>query len=258
MRNSQGTTAALLPKHTVTVVSPARAVLSATLAGPATLTAANQAYTLQIANSGTESLDSGLTADLSIPANVTVTNSASAGWLCQLSASDDLCTLSQTVGPRAQAPPLTLDLGGVATANGTQASLTDTLMGTDDVGPVSGSTATVVSLPKEGEPILSLASTQTSISPTTPSFTLAVTNSGDTATGLTSQTVTEDLPSGVTVSGAGTGWTCGQSLSTLSCVSRAHHPFGRSDLHPHHGERHLGIGLRRRGLHPHLRLRVNG
>ena len=175
-------------------------------------------FTLAVTNSGGVATDgTAVTVTDTLPTGLDPSAASGTGWTCSISDQDVSCTRSDALAGSASYDNITIT---VAVASNAGASLTNTasVSGGGDGSAATGS-VTVATAASIDLTVVKTASASTLVRGGTGSFTLAVTNTGGTATDGTLVTLTDTLPAGLTPTGAtGTGWTCSISGQDVSCT----------------------------------------
>ena len=177
-------------------------------------------YTITVSNTGTALAPGPFTVTDTVPAGLTPTAAAGAGWTCNIVAQTVTCTRTNALDfllDGTSFPAITLT---VNVAVGAPASVTNTAMLTSSSGSPTVQDPTIINAP--AAPDLSIAKTH--IGNFTQGqlgaiYTITVNNTGTAATaGIT--TVIDTLPVGLTfVTGSGGGFTCSADLQVVTCTN---------------------------------------
>jgi uncharacterized repeat protein (TIGR01451 family) len=172
-------------------------------------------FTLTVTNSGDTATSGTVTVSDSVPSGLRPAAASGSGWSCPISGQTVSCTRSDALAANASYPAISISVE-VATEAGSTITNMATVSGGGDTTPGSGSVSvSIVSGPDLA--IVKTATVSTLRRGAQGSFTLAVTNIGDSATNGTSVTVTDSLPAGLAASAAsGSGWSCSLG-GTVSC-----------------------------------------
>ncbi len=170
-------------------------------------------YTVTVSNAAAASPSSGAaTVTETVPSGLTLASMAGTGWTCP--SSGTTCTRSDVLAAGSSYPAITVTVNVASNAASPQVNQASVSGGGSATASASDST-TIVAVP-----VLSVASAHTgSFTQGQSGATYTVTVSNGASAGPTSGTVTvtETVPSGLTlVSMAGTGWTCPSSGTTCT------------------------------------------
>jgi uncharacterized repeat protein (TIGR01451 family) len=175
-------------------------------------------YNVTAANSGTGTTSGTVTVSDTLPASLTPTAAAGTGWTCGIALQAVTCTRSDALSP-AQSYPVIQITVTVASNAPSQVTNTATVSGGGETntGNDSASDPTTIGT----GPDLTILKSHTGNffqGQVGAAYNITVTNSGATASsGLV--TVSDTLPAGLTpTAAAGTGWTCGIAVQTVSCT----------------------------------------
>ncbi|MCC6931569.1 MAG: DUF11 domain-containing protein [Gemmatimonadaceae bacterium] len=177
-------------------------------------------YTLTVSNVGTAPTTAAISFSDVLPAGLTPTAAAGAGWSCTVVAQTVSCTHPGPVANGASLPAVTLSVNVAANA---AANLTNTATtsggGETNTGNNSASDPTAIADPPIDLAIAKSSSPATFSVGSNATYTLNVSNvSSYATTGVI--TVTDVLPAGLTyVSANGTGWSCAFAAGTLTCTA---------------------------------------
>ena len=170
------------------------------------------AYTITVSNVGPVPTVGAVSVADAVPAGLTITNMAGAGWACGLGS----CSRNDVLAAGGSYPAITVTADIAPTATGALTN-TATVSGGGDTNPNNNSasdTGNVSILPD-----LTIGKTHTgnfALGQQGAAYTISVSNVGGSPTSAP-VTVTDGLPAGLTATAiAGTGWTC--TLSPLSCT----------------------------------------
>jgi uncharacterized repeat protein (TIGR01451 family) len=175
-------------------------------------------YFVTVLNVGISPSSGTVTVTETPPAGLTITALSGAGWTCTVPTRT--CTRSDALPPAASYPDITVTMSvGANVAPGTVTNIAVVSGGGDPNGANNtASDPTIVTSPVSGSD-LTITKTQTGgvVMPGQPiTFTLIVTNIGDSPSSGT-VTVTEVPPPGLTVTAlSGSGWAC--IVATLTCI----------------------------------------
>jgi len=174
-------------------------------------------YALVVSNSGNAATSGTITVTDTLPAGLSFNAASGTGWTCSAAGAVVTCTSATAIAMSANGNPIALS---VHVAAGAPASVTNSA-GASGGGAANTPTATdpttIVT------PVLAIAKTHTGnfTIGATGTYTIAVGNSGTSATAGT-LTVIDTLPAGLTFNAAsGTGWTCAGSGQSATCTSTA-------------------------------------
>ncbi|MCP1309650.1 putative Ig domain-containing protein [Paenibacillus tyrfis] len=171
-------------------------------------------YTINVRNAGTGLTSGTVTVADTLPAGMTVTGFAGAGWTCD--AGTLTCSRSDALASGGSYPPITLTVNVAANA-AAQLTNTATVSGGGDANNANNT----ASDPTTIIPVADLTLVKSHTGSFTQGqasavYTLTVTNNGQGATDDV-VTVTDTLPAGLTLKGlVGNGWTC--DIGTSSCT----------------------------------------
>ena len=165
---------------------------------------AGAAYTVTVSNQGGSPASGTVTVTETVPSGLTLVSMAGTGWDCTTLPD---CTRSDALPGGASYPPIAVTVNVVTTASSPQINAVSVSGGGAATANTTDST-TIIALPA----ILSIASAHSgnfAQGQTNATYTVTVSNAASTATTGDTVTVTETVPTGLTlVSMAGTGWTC--------------------------------------------------
>ena len=208
-----------LPTPTPTPSEPSLTIAKTASAG--TLTRGGTGtFTLTVTNSG-DGATNGTTVTVTdtLPTGLTPTAASGTGWTCSVSSQTVTCTRTDALSTSASYAAITV---AATVASDAGASLTNTasVSGGGDSTAATGSVTVATSAP--ALPSLTVAKTASAATLTrgsTGSFTLTVTNSGNTATNGQMVYVTDELPTGLTpTTASGTGWACTVMGQAVGCT----------------------------------------
>jgi uncharacterized repeat protein (TIGR01451 family) len=212
-----------------TIIDPAAAVADLSIAkmhiGNFTQGQTGATYTITVSNSAAAPTDGTMVSVVDmLPAGLTATNIAGAGWTCTLATLT--CSRSDVLAVSNSWPAITLTVDVAGNATTPQVNSV-TVSGGGDATPLNNTandSTTIDGAP--AAPDLSLVKSHVgdfTQGQTGATYTLTVNNSAAAATDGTMVSVVDTLPAGLTATNiAGTGWTC--TLATLTCT--------RSDVLP--------------------------
>lgn len=170
-------------------------------------------YTVIVSNIGPGPTFGTVTVTDLPPSGLTLVSMAGPGWACPASPGNT-CTRSDTLGPGAAYPPITVTVNVASNATSPQVNVATVSGGGASTASSSDST-TIVAL----APALSITKTHSGNfhrGQTGATYTVTVSNTGNAPTSGT-VTVTDNAPVGFTnVSMSGTGWTCPSPGSTCT------------------------------------------
>ena len=172
-------------------------------------------YTITVSNAANASATSGtVTVTDTLPSGLTLVSMAGTGWTCSVGTSS--CTRSDTLAGGGSYLPITVTVNVAANASSPQLNQAGVSGGGSAAANTSDSTTIVTPTP----PSLSVTKMHTGSftqGQQGATYTITVSNAANASATSGTVTVTDTLPSGLTlVSMAGTGWTC--SVSTSSCA----------------------------------------
>ena len=180
-------------------------------------------YSLSVANGGPQSASGLITVKDTLPGGLTYVSAIGTGWTCGVAGGVVTCT---TPGPVANGVTLPAIVVTVTVGAGALPSVTNTATvssTTFDQAPANNSSTITTTV----NPVVDLQIAKTHAGNFTVgvngTYTLTASNSGTLATSGTI-TVTDNLPTGLTVASTptGTGWNCGTTVvgsSTATCTS---------------------------------------
>jgi uncharacterized repeat protein (TIGR01451 family) len=190
-------------------------------------------YTLQVANAGPSDAAGPVTVSDILPAGETYVSAIGTGWSCSAVGPDVTCQLAAglaagSVGLPVAAAPITLTVA-VDGAAYPSVSNTATVTGpTPDPDTGNNSSTDVAQVAAVDDLTILQTHTGTALAGADLTYTMTVGNLGPTAD-PGPVTMTDPLPTGETfVSATGTGWSCSDSGSTVTCVSAGAVPVGYS------------------------------
>jgi uncharacterized repeat protein (TIGR01451 family) len=199
----------------LTNIGAAAAVLEivSTHAGNFTQGQANATYTLTVGNQAAAAATNGMvTVTETLPSGLSLVSMAGTGWDCTTLPK---CTRSDALTGGAGYPPITVTVSVLATAPSPQVNSVSVSGGGSATATTTDST-TIIGVP-------SLSITKTHAGDFVPgqsnaTYTVMISNAASTASTSGTVTVTETIPTGLTlVSMAGAGWTC----ATLPTCTRS-------------------------------------
>ena len=172
-------------------------------------------YTVTVSNSNAANAGptNGTTVTMvdTVPSGLTVTNISGTGWACVLVTAT--CTRTDVLAAGASYPTITVVVSVASNATTPQVNQVSVSGGGSATANASDSTTII-------EPVLSIAKTHTgnfTQGQTGATYTVTVSNTG-TASTSAKVTVTETVPSGLTLTGmTGTGWTCPGTAGANTC-----------------------------------------
>ena len=195
------------------IVVPERASPALAISGPAKLGLVSTAYSISLANHGAGATTGPSTVTLAVPSGVTAHGGLGTGWHCGAPTATSLtCSESQALGSGVGAAKLLVALSGKQGSANTVA-LTASVSTNDLAGSLSAAATLPVTLPVQvPAPALQFAQQAAPASDPTDEarYTLQIANQGG-GPGALPLTVTEQLPPGLTVQTAGSGWSCTQA-----------------------------------------------
>ncbi|HYL69267.1 MAG TPA: hypothetical protein VEX69_08875 [Candidatus Limnocylindria bacterium] len=175
-------------------------------------------YTITVKNSGTASTDGTMvTVSDAMPTGLTVGTATGTGWNCSTTPTSITCTQTTVLTAGSSYQPITLT---VAIATNAPATITNTvsISGGGAPGATGSDTVTVTGAPVPAWTITKMH-TGTFQQGGTGSYTISVKNSGTASTNGTVVTVSDTMPTGLTVGTAtGTGWNCSTTPTSITCT----------------------------------------
>jgi uncharacterized repeat protein (TIGR01451 family) len=211
-----------------TTVNPAVDLSIVKSDSPDAVTAGNNlTYTLAVSNAGPSDATSVEVTD-TLPAGVSFVSASGTGWSCGASMGVVTCTRA-TLAPGA-APDITLI---VAVAPDTRGTLSNTAsVSSAETDTNAGNNSDTADTAVNASADLAIVKTDSPdpvVEGANLTYTLAVMNNGPSS--ATNVSVTDTLPVGVTfVSAGGTGWTCNQSMGTVTCTRATLAPGAAPDI----------------------------
>jgi uncharacterized repeat protein (TIGR01451 family) len=153
----------------------------------------------------------------SLPAGLTPTAAAGAGWVCNIAAQNVACTRGDALNSGASYSPITLTVI-VAPSALSSVSNTATVSGGGDVNTNNNTAIDVATILPGPDLIVGKTHTGNFTLGLTGTYSITVSNTGGMPTsGVV--TAVDTMPVGLSpVSAAGTGWSCGISSSTVTCT----------------------------------------
>jgi uncharacterized repeat protein (TIGR01451 family) len=175
------------------------------------------AFTVTVSNTGSAPTSSPVTMSDSLPAGLTPTAAAGAGWVCNVAAQNVACTRSDALNNGASYPSITLTVN-VAPAAPPSLTNTATVSGGGDVNTNNNTATDVATILPGPDLIVGKTHAGNFTQGLTGTYSLTVSNTGGTPTsGVV--TAVDAMPAGLTpVSAAGTGWSCVISPSPVTCT----------------------------------------
>jgi len=175
-------------------------------------------YTVSVSNTGGAPSAGAVTVSDTVPAGLTPTAAAGAGWVCSIVVQSVSCTRSDPLAAGASYPPITLTVN-VSPAAPPSLTNTVTVAGGGDINSSNNSALDVTTIGAGPDLVLTKGHTgnftQGQIGA---AYTLTVSNTGGSPTsGLV--TLTDTVPAGLTpTTASGTGWTCNIAGQTATCT----------------------------------------
>ncbi|MCG2595272.1 DUF11 domain-containing protein [Ramlibacter sp. XY19] len=173
-------------------------------------------YSITVSNAGSAATSGTYTVVDVLPATLTYVSATGTGWSCSNASGTVTCTSSTVIGARATNPnPITLTVTPSAGAAPTVTNTAAISGGGEPASNNGNNTSTVgnvvcsTSCP-DLRPNKTLATSSMTVG-TTVTYTLSVTNVGGTTTGAATYTLSDPLPTGLTLYSApvaGAGWSC--------------------------------------------------
>jgi len=173
-------------------------------------------YTITVSNAQLSATTNGtVTAIDNVPSGLTLVSMAGTGWSCPVGG--NYCTRADALANGASYPPITATVN--VAANATSPQVNAVLVSGGGSPTNNGSDSTVINQNAK-PPTLAITKTHTGSftkGQNGATYTVTVSNTAGSATTSGTVTVTESLPSGMTlVSMAGTGWNCSSGNATCS------------------------------------------
>ena len=175
------------------------------------------AYTVTVSNAGSAAATSGaVTVTETVPSGLTLVSIAGVGWNC----ATNICTRSDSLNAGFSYSPITVTVNVAANATSPQVNQVSVSGGGSATASASDSTTIAANSTAPANPLLSVAKTHTgdfTQGQQGATYTVTVSNAAGAAATSGAVTVTETVPSGLTlVSMAGVGWNCVTSTCTRS------------------------------------------
>jgi uncharacterized repeat protein (TIGR01451 family) len=192
---------------------------------------ATASYTLQVANAGPSAAAGPVIVTDPLPAGETYVSALGTGWTCTAAGADVTCQLAAglaagSVGVPVAAAPITLTVAVGGAAYPSVSNTAAVTSSTPDPDTGNNSSTDVAQVAVVDDLTILKTHTGTALAGADLAYTLAVGNLGPTAD-PGPVTVTDPLPAGETfVSATGTGWSCSDALSTVTCLSSGAIPVG--------------------------------
>jgi uncharacterized repeat protein (TIGR01451 family) len=188
-------------------------------------------YTLQVSNAGPSDAAGPVTVTDPLPAGESYVGASGTGWTCNAAGSAVTCQLAAglaagTVAVPAAATPITLTVAIDGAAYPSVSNTAAATSPTPDPDTGNNSSTDVAQVAAVDDLTILKTHTGAALAGAELTYTLAVGNLGPTAD-PGPETVTDPLPAGETfVSATGTGWSCSDSGSTVTCLSAGGIPVG--------------------------------
>jgi uncharacterized repeat protein (TIGR01451 family) len=200
---------------TVIIGSPALSITSMH-SGNFTQGQQNATYTVTVSNGASAGATSGtVTVTETLPSGLTLVSTAGTGWAC----ATNTCSTSNVLTAGSSYPAITVTVNVASNASSPQVNQVSVAGGGSASANASDSTVIIAI------PVLSITSTHTGSftqGQQNATYTLTVSNGASAGPTSGTVTVTETLPSGLTlVSMAGSGWTCTTNTCSTSNVLTA-------------------------------------
>jgi uncharacterized repeat protein (TIGR01451 family) len=193
-------------------------------------------YTITVKNSGGQPTDgSTVTVTDTIPTGLTINANAAngTGWTCTQSPPTVTCTRNDVLAPKTSYPDITLTVDVSSSAPGLVTN-TATVSGGGEQNTSNDTANDVTTIIQTGpDPAIAKTHSGLFIQGQTGTYTITVTNAGLATLDGSTLTVTDTLPTGLTLpasAASGTGWNCTQASATVTCtrndtlVSNASYP----------------------------------
>jgi uncharacterized repeat protein (TIGR01451 family) len=174
-------------------------------------------FTVTVTNSGGSPTSGPVTLTGSLPAALTPTAAAGAGWVCNIAGAAVNCSRSDPLAPGASYAAVTITVN-VAPNAPPSVTNTATVAGGGDVNSTNNTATDIVTIGPGPDLIISKShSGSFQQGQTGAQFTVSVTNNGGSPTSG-SVNLTDNLPAGLTPTAAsGAGWTCGVAGAAVTC-----------------------------------------
>ena len=187
--------------------APASLTITKTHAGNFTQGQMNAAYTIAVSNAvGAGSTNGAVTVTENVPSGLTLVSMSGMGWTCPGTAANN-CIRNDVLNSGSSYPPLAVTVNVAANATSPQVNSASVGGG----GSVTASTTDSTSI-TANPPVLSITESHTgnfAQNQVNALYTVTVSNGASAGPTSGTVTVTENMPSGLTlVSMTGTGWTC--------------------------------------------------
>ena len=213
---SGGNSAPATASDSTTIISPPTLSISKTHTGNFAQGQQNATYTVKVSNAAGVGTTTGTVTVLEVvPSGLSLVSMAGTGWTCP--SGGTTCSRSSALAGGASYPPITVKVNVAPDASSPQ--LNQVSVSGGDSAPASASDSTTILPP----PTLSISKTHTgnfAQGQQRAIYTVKVSNAAGVSATSGAVTVTEAVPSGMTlVSMAGTGWTCPANGTTCSRTS---------------------------------------
>src|SRR5579872_4992568 len=200
-----------LTNGVISVLTPALGI-SKTHSGSFTQGQANASYTVTVSNgSGAGPTSGTVTVTETVPSGLTLVSMSGTGWTCPGTLANN-CTRSDALNGGASYPAITVKVNVASNATSPQVNSVSVAGGGSATASTTDST-TITANP----PVLSISKTHSGSftqGQANASYTVTVSNGSSAGPTSGTVTVTETVPSGLTlVSMSGTGWTCPGTLA---------------------------------------------